>query len=59
MALVLGLNSGSSFDGVDAVIVDIEHGPDGYPTRPTFVAGNSYAWPTRSPRRCFALSTTS
>ena len=45
MALVLGLNSGSSFDGVDAVIVDIEHGPDGYPKRPKFVAGNSYAWP--------------
>ena len=47
MALVLGLNSGSSFDGVDVVIIDIEHGPDGYPKRPKFIAGNSYAGPTR------------
>jgi anhydro-N-acetylmuramic acid kinase len=45
MALVLGLNSGSSFDGVDVVIIEIEHGPDGYPRRPKFIAGNSYAWP--------------
>jgi anhydro-N-acetylmuramic acid kinase len=45
MVLALGLNSGSSFDGVDAVLVDIENGPDGYPTRPKFMGGNSYPWP--------------
>lgn len=45
MALVLGLNSGSSFDGIDAVLVEIENGADGYPARPKFIAGNSYAWP--------------
>lgn len=45
MALVLGLNNGSSFDGVDAVVVEITDGPDGYPARPRFIGGNSYAWP--------------
>jgi anhydro-N-acetylmuramic acid kinase len=45
MALVLGLNSGSSFDGVDVVVIEIENGTDGYPSRPRFIAGNSYPWP--------------
>ncbi|WP_159014438.1 anhydro-N-acetylmuramic acid kinase [Acidisoma sp. S159] len=45
MALVLGLNSGSSFDGVDAVVIEITDGPDGYPERPKFVDGHSYDWP--------------
>jgi anhydro-N-acetylmuramic acid kinase len=45
MALVLGLNSGSSFDGVDAVVIEITNGPDGYPERPRFVDGHSYDWP--------------
>lgn len=45
MALVLGLNSGSSFDGIDAVIIEINKGKDGYPSRPVFKGGNSYPWP--------------
>jgi anhydro-N-acetylmuramic acid kinase len=45
MVLALGLNSGSSFDGVDAVLVEIENGPDGYPSRPKFIGGDSYPWP--------------
>ncbi len=45
MVRVIGLNSGSSFDGIDVVLVDIENGPDGYPARPKFIAGNSYDWP--------------
>ena len=45
MTLVIGLNSGSSFDGVDAVLVEIGNGPDGYPARPKFVMGRSYDWP--------------
>jgi anhydro-N-acetylmuramic acid kinase len=27
------------------VLVEIENGPDGYPARPAFIAGNSYDWP--------------
>jgi anhydro-N-acetylmuramic acid kinase len=45
MVLVLGLNSGSSFDGVDAVVVEITDGLDGYPDRPRFIEGHSYDWP--------------
>jgi anhydro-N-acetylmuramic acid kinase len=45
MALVLGLNSGSSFDGMDAVLVEIEIAEDGHPTRPRFIDGLSYDWP--------------
>ena len=45
MVKVIGLNSGSSFDGIDVVLVEIENGADGYPARPKFIAGNSYDWP--------------
>ena len=45
MTLAIGLNSGSSFDGIDVVLVEITAGPDGYPTRPRFIAGKSYDWP--------------
>lgn len=45
MVRVIGLNSGSSFDGIDVVLVDIENGPDGYPAPPKFVTGRSYDWP--------------
>jgi anhydro-N-acetylmuramic acid kinase len=45
MSLALGLNSGSSFDGIDAVLVAIENASDGYPGRPKFVDGISHQWP--------------
>jgi len=45
MALVIGMNSGSSFDGIDAVLVEIELGDDGQPVRPRFVDGLAYDWP--------------
>ena len=45
MALVIGLNGGSSFDGIDVVLVEITNGPDGYPARSLFINGNAYAWP--------------
>jgi anhydro-N-acetylmuramic acid kinase len=45
MVKVIGLNSGSSFDGIDVVLVEIEHGPDGMPLRPKFIAGKAYDWP--------------
>ena len=45
MVRVIGLNSGSSFDGIDVVLVEIGNGPDGYPARPKFIMGKSYDWP--------------
>src|SRR3954454_7320752 len=47
MVLVLGLNSGSSFDGVDVVAIEIENAADGLPGRPRFVGGRSYDWPEK------------
>jgi anhydro-N-acetylmuramic acid kinase len=45
--LALGLNSGSSFDGIDAVLVDIDLGEDGLLKRPLCIAGKSVHWPKR------------
>ena len=45
--LALGLNSGSSFDGVDVVLVDIEIGEDGLLQRPRFIAGKTVPWPQK------------
>lgn len=45
--LALGLNSGSSFDGIDVVLVDIEVGEGGLLERPRFMAGKTVAWPQR------------
>ena len=52
--LALGLNSGSSFDGIDAVLVDIDLGDDGLLKRPCFIAGNSVDWPKRVADRVLA-----
>jgi anhydro-N-acetylmuramic acid kinase len=45
MALLIGMNSGSSFDGIDAVLLEIELGPDGQPMRPRYIDGLAYDWP--------------
>ena len=54
MALVLGLNSGSSFDGIDAVLIDVDIAADGHPARPRFVSGLSYDWPADVAERVLA-----
>lgn len=45
MPYAIGLNSGSSFDGVDAVLVELNVGDDGLPTPPRYVDGISLDWP--------------
>jgi len=54
MALAIGLNSGSSFDGLDAVLVEIQPSEDGYPQRPKFVDGLAYEWPPEIGSRVLA-----
>ena len=45
MPYIIGLNSGSSFDGVDAVLCNISIGADGHPTKPEFIDGLTIEWP--------------
>src|SRR5260370_1992857 len=54
MALVMGLNSGSSFDDIDVLLMDIDIAADGHPARPRFVSGLSYDWPADVAERILA-----
>ncbi|MDR1511158.1 MAG: anhydro-N-acetylmuramic acid kinase [Synergistaceae bacterium] len=45
MDLIMGMNSGSSFDGIDVILAETEIAEDGFPRAPKFVRGNSYEWP--------------
>lgn len=45
MALAIGLNSGSSFDGVDAVLIEIEQDAEGKVLPPKYIDGLSIDWP--------------
>lgn len=45
MVLAIGMNSGSSFDGIDVAAVELEAGTDGHPSKPRFVTGLEHRWP--------------
>lgn len=45
MDLIMGMNSGSSFDGIDVVLCETEMDADGFPKAPKFICGASYDWP--------------
>lgn len=45
MDLIMGMNSGSSFDGIDVILAETELAEDGFPKSPRFICGGSYDWP--------------
>ena len=45
MDLIMGMNSGSSFDGIDVILAETELDKDGFPKAPRFICGGSYEWP--------------
>ena len=45
MDLIMGMNSGSSFDGIDVILAETEMDSDGFPKAPKFLCGGSYSWP--------------
>jgi len=47
MTLVIGMNSGSSFDGIDVVLAEIGQAADGHPARPVFIDALSRPWPVK------------
>src|SRR6187551_3249446 len=55
MTLVIGMNSGSSFDGIDAVLIEIGVDAEGQPVRPTFIDGLAYDWPRKVEERILPL----
>lgn len=54
MALIIGINSGSSFDGVDVVLAEISMAEDGSPARPKYIDGLSSSWPEEVAKRVLA-----
>ena len=61
MALVMGTNTGSSVDGIDVVLCEIEMDTDNQPKPPKFLKGATYEWPADLEalvRKCYSLEIT-
>ena len=54
MAYAIGLNSGSSFDGVDAVLIEINQAEDGSVLPPKYIDALSIDWPEDIQQQVFA-----
>ena len=52
MDLIMGMNSGSSFDGIDVILAETEMAEDGFPKAPRFICGGSYEWPIICAEQC-------
>jgi anhydro-N-acetylmuramic acid kinase len=40
MDLIMGMNSGSSFDGIDVILAETKISEDGFPEAPRFLSRN-------------------
>lgn len=61
MALTMGMNTGSSVDGIDVVLCEIEMDTDNQPKAPKFLKGATYEWPKELEalvRKCYSLEIT-
>ena len=58
MPLIMGMNSGSSFDGIDVVLAETKIADDGFPCPPVFISGSSYSWPKEVEEIILALNAT-
>lgn len=47
MDRIIGVNSGSSFDGIDVILAETELAADGFPKPLKFIKGGSYQWPQK------------
>lgn len=41
MDLIMGMNSGSSFDGIDVILAETEMAEDGFPKAPQFLSAEA------------------
>lgn len=61
MAFTMGMNTGSSVDGIDVVLCEIEMDSDNQPKPPKFIKGSTYEWPENLEalvKKCYSLEIT-
>lgn len=61
MAYTMGMNTGSSVDGIDVVLCEVEMDEDNQPKVPKFIKGATYEWPKELEalvRKCYSMEIT-